>query len=279
MRAGAADQRPGQVRFSVLGPLSVTDGGEGDGPLPLGPLKQRMLLAMLLCRPNTLVSVDVLTDALWDGGPPRTARKNVQVYVWALRRLLDDSGAGGRLVRGACGYLLSVGDGELDSLRFRSLAAAGREAADRGELVLAARLLHRALHLWSGPALPELRCSRPLSDEAGHLDKQYLQVYEDWAEAELSLGNARAVIGTIGGLTVLHPHRERLRAAHMNTLFQLGRQTEAFGVYDEYRLLLAGEFGLDPSPVLEALYRSMLTGGEGLISRPGRAARSAPVAP
>ncbi|MFJ9373381.1 BTAD domain-containing putative transcriptional regulator [Streptomyces sp. NPDC101455] len=234
---------------------------------------------MLLCRPNTLVSVDVLTDALWDGGPPRTARKNVQVYVWALRQLLADSGAGGRLVRGVGGYLLSVGEDELDSLRFRSLAAAGREAADGGELALVARLLSRALHLWSGPALPELRCSRSLSDEADHLDKQYLQVYEDWAEAELWLGNARAVVGTIADLTVLHPHRERLRAAHMNTLFQLGRQTEAFAVYDEYRQLLAGEFGLGPSPVLEALYRSMLTGGTDLISRPGRAARSTPVGP
>lgn len=280
MHAGAADQRPGQVRFSVLGPLSVTGGGEDEGPLPLGPLKQRMLLAMLLCRPNTLVSVDVLTDALWDGGPPRTARKNVQVYVWALRRLLDDSGgAGGRLVRGVGGYLLSVGEEELDFLRFRNLAAAGHEAADGGELAVAARLLNRALDLWSGPALPELRCSRPLSDEADHLDKQYLQVYEDWAEAELSLGNARAVVGTIADLTVLHPHRERLRAAHMNTLFQLGRQTAAFAVYDEYRQLLAGEFGLGPSPVLEALYRSMLTGGTDLVSRPGRAARSAPVGP
>ncbi|MFJ9241986.1 BTAD domain-containing putative transcriptional regulator [Streptomyces sp. NPDC101776] len=277
MQAGVAAPRPGQVRFSVLGPLSVTDGGAG--ALPLGPLKQRVLLAMLLCRPNSMVSVEALTDALWDDGPPRTARKNIQVHVWALRKLLEGACARGRLVRGAGGYLLSVDEEELDSLRFRRLAAAGREAADRGELPLAARLSNQALTLWSGPALPELRCSRSLSDEAGHLDREYLQVYEDWAEAELWLGNARAVAGTIRELTALHPHRERLRAAHMNTLFRLGRQTEAFAVYDEYRQLLAGEFGLGPSPVLEAQYRSMLTGGKNLISRPGRVARSAPVGP
>ncbi|MEW1646661.1 MULTISPECIES: AfsR/SARP family transcriptional regulator [unclassified Streptomyces] len=227
-----------------------------------------MLLAMLLCRPNTVVSVDVLVDALWEDGPPRTARKNVQVYVWALRRLLDGVGAGGRLVRGVGGYLLSVDDGQLDSLRFRELADAGREAADKGELPLAAALLKRALGLWNGPALPELRRSRALSDEAERLDLGYLQGYEDWAEAELWLGNARAVVGTIAELTVLHPHRERLRAAHMTTLFQLGRQTEAFAVYDDYRQFLAGEFGLGPSPVLEARYRSMLAGGENLTGRP-----------
>ncbi|MEV5953916.1 BTAD domain-containing putative transcriptional regulator [Streptomyces sp. NPDC051987] len=262
----------------MLGPLSVAHGG-ADGPRSVGPLKQRVLLAMLLCRPNTVVRIDVLTDALWEAEPPRTARKNIQVYVWALRKLLADVGAGGRLVRHTGGYLLSVGDEELDSLRFRKLADAGRETADQGNLPAAAGLLRRALSLWNGPALPELRCSRALSEEADHLGRQYLQVYEDWAEAELALGNAKVVAGTIGELTGLHPHRERLRAAHMDTLFQLGRQTEAFAVYDEYRQVLAREFGLGPSPVLEARYRSMLSGGRNLISAPRQAPRPAPVDP
>ncbi|MET7488009.1 BTAD domain-containing putative transcriptional regulator [Streptomyces sp. NPDC005538] len=255
-----ADLRPSSIRFAVLGPLSVA--GEGEhGPVPLGPLKQRMLLAVLLCRPNALVSVELLMDALWDGGPPKTARKNVQVYVSALRKLLEAVGAGGRLVHRAGGYLLLVGDEELDSLRFRSLAHAGREASSRGALAAAARLLKEALKLWRGPSLPELRGSQTISAEADRLGSRCLQVYEDWAEVELRLGNAREVSETIGDLLELHPQRERLRAAHMNALFQLGRQTEAFAVYEEYRQFLASEFGLGPSPVLEARYRTMLAGG------------------
>jgi len=89
------------LRLSILGTLSA----EADAPdatgrrvLPLGPLKQRLLLAMLLCRPCTPVSLDLLTETLWDGEPPRTARKNIQVYVSALRGLLDSTGAGDRLV-------------------------------------------------------------------------------------------------------------------------------------------------------------------------------------
>lgn len=57
-----------------------------------------MLLAVLLCRPNGLVPVELMIDALWDGGVPKTARKNVHVYISALRKLLEDVGAGGRLV-------------------------------------------------------------------------------------------------------------------------------------------------------------------------------------
>ncbi|MFI6339011.1 BTAD domain-containing putative transcriptional regulator [Streptomyces sp. NPDC050535] len=246
-----------------MGPLSVV-GGDERRPVPLGPLKQRIVLAVLLCHPNDLVSVESLVDALWDGGPPKTARKNIQVYVSALRRLLEDVEAGGRLVCRAGGYLLQVGDEELDSLRFRDLSHAARVASRQGALDSAAGLLREALNLWSGPSLPELRCSRAVSDEADRLGKRYLQVYEDWAETELRLGNPEVIADTIGELLELHPQRERLRAAHMDALFQLGRQTEAFGVYDEYRQFLAGEFGLDPSPALEARYRSMLTGGRSL---------------
>jgi len=257
MGQGAADLQSRGVRFTILGPLSVTGGG-GHGPVPLGPPKQRMLLALLLCRPNGLVPVELMMDALWDGGPPKTARKNVHVYISALRKLLEDVGAGGRLVRRGSGYLLLVGDGELDALRFRSLARAGREASGHGALASAARLLKEALKLWSGPSLPELRNSRTISAEAERLGTRFLQVYEEWAEVELRLGNAREVAETIDDLMELHPQRERLRAAHMNALFQLGRQTEAFAVYEEYRQFLAAEFGLGPSPVLEAQYRSML---------------------
>lgn len=75
----------GAVYFSLLGPLTARlDGHE----LPLGPRKQRLVLATLLSRPNTPVPVEVLTDAVWPDDPPRTARKNLQVYVSAARTLL-----------------------------------------------------------------------------------------------------------------------------------------------------------------------------------------------
>ncbi|MYZ39148.1 MULTISPECIES: BTAD domain-containing putative transcriptional regulator, partial [unclassified Streptomyces] len=256
---GIAEPRTGGIRFSVLGPLSVQ---LGQRALPLGPLKQRLLLAMLLCRPNKPVSVDTLTDALWADMPPRTARKNLQVYVSALRRLLDDAGARDRLEHQAGGYVLRVGEDELDSLRFHRLVRSGRDALRQGASVPAARLLREALDLWRGPALPELLCSRAILDETERLNSRYLQLYEDWAEAELSLGNAPRIAETVADLVEQHPLRERLRAVQMNVLCRLGRQTEAFAAYEGLRQLLASELGLQPSPSLQALYRSMLDGGQ-----------------
>lgn len=265
----------GNAHFAVLGSLTLhTTAGE----LCLGPLKQRLLLAMLLCRPNSPVRVETLTDALWDGAAPRTARKNLQVYISALRRLLDDAGLTDRLALRPGGYVLGLADVELDSLRFQSLVRAGRRAAAHGELARAAALLRAALDLWQGPPLPELRCSRTVHDEAERLALRYPPVYEDWAETELRLGRPVRVAETVADLVELHPERERLRAAQMQALFRLGRQTEALAAYEELRQHLAAEFGLEPSPVLAAQYYSILTGTSaeptGRVQKPAEPART-----
>jgi DNA-binding SARP family transcriptional activator len=132
--------------FRLLGPLEVL---EHDRPLALGGGRQRSLLAVLLLHANEVVSNDRLIDALWGQTPPPTAAKTVQVYVSRLRKELGE----GRLVTRAPGYLLTVERSELDLRRFEQLVgeARGAEPAD------AAALLRRALALWRGTALADLR--------------------------------------------------------------------------------------------------------------------------
>ncbi|MGW7445364.1 BTAD domain-containing putative transcriptional regulator [Kitasatospora sp. NPDC054795] len=262
---------PARLRFAVLGTLT----GEADGrPLALGPLKQRLVLAVLLSRANTAVPVDLLTDAVWPEEPPRTARKNLQVYVCTLRTLLGRGDGPDRLVHSAAGYLLRVAEPELDLLRFRALARAGRAAADGGALAPAARLLRQALDLWQGPPLADLRRSPAVEAEAERLEARCLGVHEDWAETELELGNPGAVAEDLAELAERHPLRERLQAARMNALHLSGRQAEALAVYDTHRQLLARELGLEPSPALTARYRELLARGRSLptAARPERGA-------
>ncbi|MEU1483630.1 BTAD domain-containing putative transcriptional regulator [Streptomyces sp. NPDC005752] len=265
-RTSTGPGTPATVYFSLLGPLSAVIDGR---PLPLGPRKQRLVLATLLSRPNTPVPVDVLTDVVWPEGPPRTARKNLQVYVSAARALFGsvDGDGRGRVVHDCGGYRLRVEEGELDTLRFRTLARAGRTAGERGDLRTAARLLREALDLWGErPPLHDLRDSAGVAEEAERLEARCLAVYEDWAEAEIETGRAGVALDGLPDLVERHPFRERLRAAWMNSLHQTGRQAEALAVYDDYRQLLARELGLEPSPAMAALYRAML--GEGRASRP-----------
>ncbi|MFF5919829.1 BTAD domain-containing putative transcriptional regulator [Streptomyces flavochromogenes] len=249
---------PGTLRFSVLGPLTVH---RGEQALSLGPLKQRMVLATLLTSVNSPVSVHALTEAVWPEEPPRTARKNIQVYVSALRALFgqDDPEARERprLTHTGGGYVLRAAEEELDLLGFRSLlrAAEGRPPQ------AAAPLLRQALDLWQGPPLgDDLRQSPTLAEEAERLRLRHVTAYESWAEAELALGGAPAVVEGLRDLVERHPLRERLRSAWMCALSGSGRQPEALAVYDDYRQLLARELGLEPSGAMAARYRAILAG-------------------
>ncbi|MFE6712644.1 BTAD domain-containing putative transcriptional regulator [Streptomyces sp. NPDC057695] len=254
---------PGALRFTVLGPLAVHRGGQ---ELPLGPLKQRMVLAALLVAANSPVSVDALTEAVWPDEPPRTARKNIQVYVSALRALFcqdasvdtsTETGDRPRLTHTCGGYVLRAAEEELDLLGFRSLV----RAAEGQPPPAAARLLGQALDLWRGAPLgDDLRQSPALAEEAERLRLRHVSAYESWAEAELELGGAPAVVEGLRDLVERHPLRERLRSAWMRALSGAGRQPEALAVYDDYRQLLARELGLEPSGAMTARYRAVLAG-------------------
>src|SRR5918992_520312 len=105
--------------FRLLGPLEAS---EQDRPLPLGGVKQRSLLAILLLHANELVS--------------------------RLRKALGD----GRIATHPPGYVLRAAPGELDLARFEQLAA----EASRAPPASAAGKLRAALALWRGPALAGL---------------------------------------------------------------------------------------------------------------------------
>jgi DNA-binding SARP family transcriptional activator len=253
-----------ELSFGILGELEAHDGGRR---FELGPVKQRIVLALLLCRANQVVPVAVLRDALWPDDPPRTAHKNLQGYVSTLRRVIGrDTGAGGRLRRHPPGYVIEIGSDQLDALAFQALARSGAAACRDGDTVAAANLLGRAVRMWRGPVLPDLASVPAVAAEAHRLRERYLTTYEDWAEARLALGQHAELVDALDELTRQHPFRERLRHAQMLALYRCGRQVEALAQYDGVRQMLARELGLPPSPVLTRLYESMLAGDRRLCA-------------
>ena len=146
MRAQWLDESNGNiVRFRVLGELEVERNGTRVAP---GPFKQRVVLAILLCNANSIVPVTELLEALWGDNLPRTAQKNLQVYVSNLRRMLFPGSQAGRLAYHPPGYQLSVRPDELDLLRFEDDARSGRGLLRAGDIAGAARMLRRALSAW-----------------------------------------------------------------------------------------------------------------------------------
>ena len=81
--------RPGSGQIGILGPVELL----GDGPVPLGGVKERCLLAALAVHCGEAVSAASLVDALWADDPPRTATKTLQNYVLRVRRALAQAEA------------------------------------------------------------------------------------------------------------------------------------------------------------------------------------------
>lgn len=240
------------MEFRVLGPLAVVD--DRPEPLTLGPYKWRLLLAALLCRPNTVVSGDTLAHALWHGGPPPSAAGTIRVYVHQLRQVVGAR----RIVRAVGGYQLVVRPGELDSDRFRELIGRARRAASDDGPARAAELFRRALALWRGPAFSEFQDADFIRAAAAVLDESRLDVLEECVEVELALGRHAELCRELKVLAAEHPLRENLRAQLMIALVRSGRQAEATAAFHETRRQLADEYGLDPGPRLLTLHRQIL---------------------
>jgi DNA-binding SARP family transcriptional activator/ABC-type branched-subunit amino acid transport system substrate-binding protein len=248
------------MQFGILGPLEVSDEGRR---VEIGGHKQRALLASLLLHANEVVSLDRLIDELWGETPPPTAAKTLQAQVSRLRRSLngDEEPAAhmlGPLETRGHGYLLKVEPGQVDADRFQGMLEEARRTRAEGKPEEAAERLRRALALWRGPALADFAYEPFAQTEIARLDELQLTALEERLDADLALGRHTELIGELEALVARHPLRERLRGQLMLALYRSDRQAEALHVYQEFRLALAEELGLEPSQGLQRLERQIL---------------------
>ena len=234
--------------FRILGPLEVADGGR---ERPLGSVKQRSLLALLLLARGRSVATDRLIDEIWDGGPPETSRKSVQKYVVNLRASLGNE----RIRTMGRGYAIELGPDELDLQRFEDLVRSAESAPPRR----AASELRSALALVRDEPLADLRDQPWAEHELGQLDELLITVTEARHNAELELGEDRRLVPELENLVAKHPYRERLLEQLMLALYRSGRQAEALAAYRRGASRLRINLGIEPSKSLRELEQRILS--------------------
>ena len=235
------------MEFLILGPLAVEDDGR---TIPLAGAKQRALLALLLLGRGRPVSTDRLIEEIWNGKPPGTALKSVQVYVSQLRKALGD----GRLVTRERGYELLVAPGEVDADRFDALVQAASAAAPEQ----ACARLREALALFRGEPLADLQLEPWAQTEIARLDERRSAALEARIDADLALGRHRELVPELQVLVAARPFREHLLAQLLLALYRSGRQADALDQYRRGAARLRNELGLEPGRGLSELEQRIL---------------------
>jgi DNA-binding SARP family transcriptional activator len=258
------------MEFRILGPLEVVDEG---ADLPLGPEKQRAVLAMLLLDANRPVAVERLIDGLWADEAPERAVKAVHTYVSRLRKVVPSA----RLRTQPPGYAIELAPDELDLDRFQHLLSDGQRALDDGDPGAASAALQRALALWRGTPLAEFAAEPFAAAETGRLEELGLRARETRIDADLALGRHADVVGELERLVVEHPLRERLYGQLMLALYRSGRQAEALTVYRNGRAFLVDQLGIEPSKALHDLEGAILRQDPSLDAPGPRTTATGPV--
>lgn len=252
-----------EVELRVLGSIEIDCGGRR---LALGSGQQRRLLTALIVQAGQVVSVDRLVEVLWGDRPPPSAVKALHTHVSRLRASLAGCGGGDLVRTRAPGYVLAIEHGQLDADRFERLVGAVGGEDDRVRRVA---LLDEALGLWRGPALAEFAAESFARAEAARLEGLRQVAIEARADARLDLGQHAEVAVELEAVCGDQPLRETPHAQRMVALYRSGRHADALAVYQAFRVRLADELGLDPSPDLQDLERRVLQHDPDLAQRPG----------
>ncbi|MEO3977577.1 AfsR/SARP family transcriptional regulator [Streptomyces sp. CAU 1734] len=243
------------MRFNLIGPFEiVTDDGRIHRP---GTPKVCQTLALLLTRPNEIVTAESLIQDLWGEKPPRSAVTTLQTYVYHARRMFvnENLAAPGRslIVTSPPGYAIRVDDSEVDIRIFERLVAQSRNELSEGDPLAALTTVRRALDLWRGPALSNFPAGDVLTGHIVHLEELRIRAFEIRIEAEDQLGRHRESIPELRRLINDYPLNEWFHSQLIAALGAAGRRAEALQAYQNVRRLLADELGLEPSLELKQL--------------------------
>ncbi|MET0426755.1 MAG: BTAD domain-containing putative transcriptional regulator, partial [Actinoplanes sp.] len=244
------------VRLRVFGGLRLwRDGVEVD----VGPVRQRIVLALLLAARGAVVSTAELVDILWGESPSASAVNPVHRLIGQVRRLfepdLPNREPGGWVQPVGDGYQLRVDGRTCDLVAFFELAAAARKttgpaATQRFEQALEAARDEPFAGL--PPSLFELPAFVAVATAR-------TEVAVAAADLALDQPSAHRLLPLIIRYAAAAPLHEPLQARLIRLFTAAGRRAEALVHFEQLRQRLADDLGADPGAELSAAHLAALT--------------------
>ncbi|MFJ8914297.1 BTAD domain-containing putative transcriptional regulator [Amycolatopsis sp. NPDC102389] len=240
-----------RYRFTVLGPPGFTSGGIR---LDLGSPQQQAVLMLLLANAGSFVRTGELIDGLWGERSPATGEAVIRTYISRLRRLLSLQGLGSAIISRSGGYRLEPDRFEVDAVEFAGLIESARRAHNADT---AAKLLERALGLWTGTALAGVP-GEAAEQERSRLERLKLTATQELLRLRLELGEHDEVMAEVPALIERNRLEEPLYEIYLLALHRGGRRAEALELYRSVHDLFDEELGVRPGPKLRALHEKVL---------------------
>ncbi|PSK83555.1 DNA-binding SARP family transcriptional activator [Murinocardiopsis flavida] len=231
------------MKFGILGEIEVRNSGKA---VPLGGVKRKRVLASLLLSANKTVSMERLTQNVWDEHLPENERTSLQMHVSRLRRIIANA-PGVSIEATDAGYQLLIPRNSLDLEEFRRIVVDAKTTeAPSGAL----EKLREARRLWRDYPLSGI-ASNSLSQRTVGLVEEYWEAVEMCVQIELDLGMYNKVIAEIPHFVHVSPFRERLSDLWMTALHHSGQRAAALDVYRATQNRLQRELGVAPGPQLQ----------------------------
>ncbi|MGW1030084.1 BTAD domain-containing putative transcriptional regulator [Streptomyces sp. NPDC002577] len=228
--------------------------------LDLGPVKRQAVLAALLLRQGAVTSHEQLLDGVWGSEPPASGTKVLASHVNPLRRTLDAEGIRHTesVIRSGKGWYRFVVDGV--RLDVADLVEQGDEALRTrasGDLATATDQLSAALGLFQGEPLANLPGPFAQAERERLLERRRtLRLAR--LECLVLLGRFTDALDDLASPAASDRYDESLLALRMRALYGCERQAEALNAYQEMRIRLRDELGVDPGEELRRVHEAVL---------------------
>jgi SARP family transcriptional regulator, regulator of embCAB operon len=249
-------------QVQVLGPVNLV--ANCQSIVPQAP-RQRQVLALLMMHRCQVVPMRSIIRELWGDEPPMTARTTVQTYVVHLRRLLVEAlgvtpGQVAQEVLRTQGsaYVFEFDAAAYDLHHYKCAEARGDQDLAAGNLRGAITAYKKAESIWRGPLLADVDAGQLLAAEAARLEQSRMTVAINRIEASLRLGQHRAVLSELAGLTTANPVDEGIHEKFIVALYRSGHRSRALDAYANLQQNMVNDLGLHPSPALRRLQKAVL---------------------
>jgi predicted ATPase/DNA-binding SARP family transcriptional activator len=220
----------------------------------IGASGMRGLLALLAGEPRTGCGTARLVDGLWGDEQPEHPTKALQVLVSRTRARLGAD----VILSTPAGYLLALGEDQVDASAVLVEAAAAERCARAGDHGSALRHAEAGLALCEGAADWDTGLQDPLSALRAARVSTYRSLVRARALASSRLGRPAEAVGPLGELADERPRDEEVLAELLRCEAATAGAPTALARYEAYRRAVRGELGSEPGPVLRGVHRELL---------------------